>query len=70
MKEDRPATRTLEAVVVGACIELRKLELLYEKDPTINETGHHDDRVMSMTSMRNKCIDELIRREEVEREDS
>lgn len=58
------ATQTLESVVVGASIEIRKLELLYEKDPTINETGHHSDRLDTMTSMRNKVLDELIRRED------
>lgn len=66
MSKDSPSTETLKTVVVGASIEIRKMKLLYEKDPTINETGHHDDKVMTMISMRNKCIDEIIRREEIE----
>ena len=60
----------LKSVVAGASIEIRKMELLYEKDPTINETGHHDERMITMISMRDKIIDEVIRREKIERESS
>lgn len=56
----------LKSVVAGASIEIRKMDLLYEKDPTINETGHHDERMITMRSMRDKVIDEIIRREEIE----
>ena len=57
-------TEILKSVIAGASIEIRKLELLYEKDPTINETGHHDERMITMISMRDKIIDEVIEREE------
>ena len=64
MSEDKPSTETLKTVIVGASIELRKLELLYEKDPTINGHGHHNDRVSTIIRMRDKIIDEVIKREE------
>lgn len=57
-------TEILKSVIAGASIEIRKLEILYEKDPTINETGHHDDRLRTMISMRDKVINEVIEREE------
>lgn len=57
-------TDTLKAVIAGASIEIRKLEHIYEKDPTINETGHHDERMATMISMRDKITDEVIKREE------
>lgn len=63
MRENSPSTKTLEILIIGACVEIRKLEYQYANDPTINETGHHDDKVNAMISMRNKCTDEIIKRE-------
>lgn len=63
------STETLKAVVVGASIEIRKLEHMYEKDHTINETGHHAERITTMISMRDKCLDEIIKREVREEND-
>ena len=58
------STETLKSVIAGASIEIRKLDLQYEKDSTINETGHYDDRMRTIFSMRDKVIDEVIEREE------
>ena len=58
-----PSTETLKTVVIGACIEIRKLEYQYANDPSINDQGYHDDKVRTYTSMRDKCIDETIERE-------
>ena len=57
-------TEILRSVIAESTIELRKLELLYEKDHTVNETGHHDERMGTIISMRDKVVDEVIKREE------
>lgn len=61
--KDSPSTDTLKTVVIGACIEIRKLEYQYANDSSINDQGYHDDKVRTYISMRDKCIDEIIERE-------